>query len=101
MVVVVFFARLCLYGLYLSEESLVNYETLSLLRLRFMSVEMDSSSFIQFDVPEYSSTVLSQLNELRLQGKLCDIIVHIQGQPFRAHKAVLAASSPYWCFSGT
>ncbi|KAK1334137.1 hypothetical protein QTO34_005137 [Cnephaeus nilssonii] len=65
-------------------------------RLRFMSVAMDSSSFIQFDVPEYSSTVLSQLNELRLQGKLCDIIVHIQGQPFRAHKAVLAASSPYF-----
>ncbi|KAJ7308026.1 hypothetical protein JRQ81_008526 [Phrynocephalus forsythii] len=57
---------------------------------------MDSSGFIQFDVPEYSSTVLSQLNELRLQGKLCDIIVHIQGQPFRAHKAVLAASSPYF-----
>ncbi|XP_075691171.1 zinc finger and BTB domain-containing protein 34 [Rhinoderma darwinii] len=57
---------------------------------------MDSNSFIQFDVPEYSSTVLSQLNELRMQGKLCDIIVHIQGQPFRAHKAVLAASSPYF-----
>ncbi|XP_077140415.1 zinc finger and BTB domain-containing protein 34 [Ranitomeya variabilis] len=57
---------------------------------------MDSNSFIQFEVPEYSSTVLSQLNELRLQGKLCDIIVHIQGQPFRAHKAVLAASSPYF-----
>ncbi|XP_026541520.1 zinc finger and BTB domain-containing protein 34 [Notechis scutatus] len=57
---------------------------------------MDSSSFIQFDVPEYSSSVLSQLNELRLQGKLCDIVVHIQGQPFRAHKAVLAASSPYF-----
>lgn len=65
-------------------------------RFHFTSVEMDSSSFIQFDVPEYSNTVLSQLNELRLQGKLCDIIVHIQGQPFRAHKAVLAASSPYF-----
>uniref|UniRef100_A0A8C5Q1L5 Zinc finger and BTB domain containing 34 n=1 Tax=Leptobrachium leishanense TaxID=445787 RepID=A0A8C5Q1L5_9ANUR len=57
---------------------------------------MDSNSFIEFDVPEYSSTLLCQLNELRLQGKLCDIIVHIQGQPFRAHKAVLAASSPYF-----
>ncbi|KAM4695862.1 zinc finger and BTB domain-containing protein 34 [Rhinophrynus dorsalis] len=57
---------------------------------------MDSNSFIQFDVPEYSNTVLSQLNELRMQGKLCDIVVHIQGQPFRAHKAVLAASSPYF-----
>ncbi|KAM5145894.1 zinc finger and BTB domain-containing protein 34 [Mantella aurantiaca] len=58
--------------------------------------KMDSNSLIQFEVPEYSSTVLSQLNELRMQGKLCDIIVHIQGQPFRAHKAVLAASSPYF-----
>ncbi|MEE6505006.1 hypothetical protein FKM82_005408 [Ascaphus truei] len=57
---------------------------------------MEASSFIQFDVPEYSSTVLNQLNDLRMQGKLCDIIVHIQGQPFRAHKAVLAASSPYF-----
>lgn len=61
-----------------------------------MPEDMDSGNFIQFDVPEYSSSVLSQLNELRLQGKLCDIIVHIQGQPFRAHKAVLAASSPYF-----
>ncbi|KAJ0019495.1 hypothetical protein NQD34_007064 [Periophthalmus magnuspinnatus] len=57
---------------------------------------MDDGSYIDFDVPEFSNTVLSQLNELRLQGKLCDIIVHIQGQPFRAHKAVLAASSPYF-----
>ncbi|KAM9392845.1 zinc finger and BTB domain-containing protein 34 isoform 2-T2 [Pholidichthys leucotaenia] len=58
--------------------------------------EMDDGNYIEFDVPEFSNTVLTQLNELRLQGKLCDIIVHIQGQPFRAHKAVLAASSPYF-----
>lgn len=58
--------------------------------------EMDDGSYIEFDVPEFRNTVLTQLNELRLQGKLCDIIVHIQGQPFRAHKAVLAASSPYF-----
>ncbi|RVE68426.1 hypothetical protein OJAV_G00092340 [Oryzias javanicus] len=58
--------------------------------------EMDDGSYIEFDVPEFSNTVLTQLNELRLQGKLCDIIVHVQGQPFRAHKAVLAASSPYF-----
>ncbi|XP_076010210.1 zinc finger and BTB domain-containing protein 34 [Genypterus blacodes] len=56
----------------------------------------EGSSYIEFDVPEFSNTILHQLNELRLQGKLCDIIVHIQGQPFRAHKAVLAASSPYF-----
>ncbi|XP_060697415.1 zinc finger and BTB domain-containing protein 34 isoform X1 [Hemiscyllium ocellatum] len=63
---------------------------------RLAIAEMDNGGYIQFDVPEYSNCVLSQLNELRLQGKLCDIIVHIQGQPFRAHKAVLAASSPYF-----
>lgn len=56
----------------------------------------EASGYIEFDVPEFSNTVLRQLNELRLQGKLCDIVVHIQGQPFRAHKAVLAASSPYF-----
>ncbi|KAA0713872.1 Zinc finger and BTB domain-containing protein 34 [Triplophysa tibetana] len=56
----------------------------------------DCGSLIEFDVPGFSNTVLNQLNELRLQGKLCDIIVHIQGQPFQAHKAVLAASSPYF-----
>ncbi|KAM6954706.1 zinc finger and BTB domain-containing protein 34 [Aplochiton taeniatus] len=56
----------------------------------------DGSAYIEFDVPEFSNTVLKQLNDLRLQGKLCDIVVHVQGQPFRAHKAVLAASSPYF-----
>lgn len=61
-----------------------------------MELEEAGGGYVEFDVPEFSSGVLRQLNELRLQGKLCDIIVHIQGQPFRAHKAVLAASSPYF-----
>ncbi|KAG9342203.1 hypothetical protein JZ751_016705 [Albula glossodonta] len=56
----------------------------------------EGGTLVEFEVPEFSSGVLSELNQLRLQGKLCDIVVHIQGQPFRAHKAVLAASSPYF-----
>ncbi|KAG5281455.1 hypothetical protein AALO_G00072400 [Alosa alosa] len=61
-----------------------------------MEEAVAAGGYVELDVPEFSSGVLSQLNELRLQGKLCDIIVHVQGQPFRAHKAVLAASSPYF-----
>ncbi|XP_076126849.1 zinc finger and BTB domain-containing protein 34, partial [Alosa pseudoharengus] len=61
-----------------------------------MEEAVAGGGYVELDVPEFSSGVLSQLNELRLQGKLCDIIVHVQGQPFRAHKAVLAASSPYF-----
>jgi len=32
----------------------------------------------------------------RLQGQLCDVSIRVQGREFRAHRAVLAASSPYF-----
>lgn len=48
------------------------------------------------DIPDFSNSVLSHLNQLRMQGRLCDIVVNVQGQSFRAHKVVLAASSPYF-----
>uniref|UniRef100_A0A4W3GI16 BTB domain-containing protein n=1 Tax=Callorhinchus milii TaxID=7868 RepID=A0A4W3GI16_CALMI len=51
---------------------------------------------IELEVADFGSTVLAQMNELRLQGRLCDIVVNIQDQCFRAHKVVLAASSPYF-----
>ncbi|XP_061540543.1 zinc finger and BTB domain-containing protein 37 [Phycodurus eques] len=57
---------------------------------------MERSGSIQLDVPDFSNSVLSHLNQLRVQGRLCDIVVHVQGQSFRAHKVVLAASSPYF-----
>ncbi|KAJ8286395.1 hypothetical protein GJAV_G00038790 [Gymnothorax javanicus] len=58
--------------------------------------EDSAGALVEFAVPGFSSGVLRQLNELRLEGKLCDIVVHVQGTPFRAHKAVLAAVSPYF-----
>uniref|UniRef100_A0A3Q3R9Z4 Zinc finger and BTB domain containing 37 n=1 Tax=Monopterus albus TaxID=43700 RepID=A0A3Q3R9Z4_MONAL len=54
------------------------------------------SGSIQLDIPDFSNSVLSHLNQLRVQGRLCDIVVNVQGQSFRAHKVVLAASSPYF-----
>lgn len=57
---------------------------------------MDRSGSIQLDIPDFSNSVLSHLNQLRVQGRLCDIVVNVQGQSFRAHKVVLAASSPYF-----
>ncbi|XP_072367879.1 zinc finger and BTB domain-containing protein 37 [Scyliorhinus torazame] len=57
---------------------------------------MEKDGSIQLEVPDFSSSVLAQLNQLRMQGRLCDIVVDVQGKSFRAHKAVLAASSPYF-----
>lgn len=57
---------------------------------------MERSGSIQVDIPDFSNSVLTHLNQLRVQGRLCDIVVNVQGQSFRAHKVVLAASSPYF-----
>ncbi|XP_062412613.1 zinc finger and BTB domain-containing protein 37 isoform X2 [Sardina pilchardus] len=57
---------------------------------------MERAGSIQLDIPDFSNSVLSHLNQLRMQGRLCDIVVNVQGQSFRAHKVVLAASSPYF-----
>ncbi|XP_072275822.1 zinc finger and BTB domain-containing protein 37 isoform X2 [Pyxicephalus adspersus] len=57
---------------------------------------MDKGGNIQLEIPEFSNSVLTHLNQLRMQGRLCDIVVNVQGQSFRAHKVVLAASSPYF-----
>lgn len=57
---------------------------------------MERAGSIQLDIPDFSNSVLSHLNQLRIQGRLCDIVVNVQGHSFRAHKVVLAASSPYF-----
>lgn len=76
------------------------YSDLVLFWLWFLSVpagcSMERSGSIQLDIPDFSNSVLSHLNQLRVQGRLCDIVVNVQGQSFRAHKVVLAASSPYF-----
>uniref|UniRef100_A0A3Q4IH47 BTB domain-containing protein n=1 Tax=Neolamprologus brichardi TaxID=32507 RepID=A0A3Q4IH47_NEOBR len=39
---------------------------------------------------------LDFLNEQRLLGHYCDVSILVQGQAFKAHRAVLAASSLYF-----
>ncbi|XP_043927060.1 zinc finger and BTB domain-containing protein 21 [Protopterus annectens] len=46
--------------------------------------------------PAHSISLLSSLNEQRLKGQLCDVVLIVGDQKFRAHKNVLAASSEYF-----
>ncbi|NXB87564.1 ZBT22 protein, partial [Vidua chalybeata] len=48
------------------------------------------------EFPQVPPALLSNLNQQRLEGKLCDVSIHVQGREFRAHRAVLAASSPFF-----
>jgi kelch-like protein 18 len=36
------------------------------------------------------------MEEIRRQGRLCDVVLKIDGQDFSAHKIVLAATIPYF-----
>uniref|UniRef100_A0A3B5KV79 BTB domain-containing protein n=1 Tax=Xiphophorus couchianus TaxID=32473 RepID=A0A3B5KV79_9TELE len=44
----------------------------------------------------HQTIVLGSLNEQRLLGHYCDVSILVQGQAFKAHRAVLAASSLYF-----
>uniref|UniRef100_A0A674EZK4 BTB domain-containing protein n=1 Tax=Salmo trutta TaxID=8032 RepID=A0A674EZK4_SALTR len=46
--------------------------------------------------PNVRAAVLDSLNRQREEGRLCDLSIQVQGQVFRAHRCVLAASSPYF-----
>ncbi|KFO78857.1 Zinc finger and BTB domain-containing protein 9, partial [Cuculus canorus] len=46
--------------------------------------------------PHHSASLLESLNRLRLEGKFCDVHVHVGGRIFPAHKSVLAAASPFF-----
>ncbi|XP_019900083.1 nucleus accumbens-associated protein 2 isoform X2 [Esox lucius] len=61
------------------------------------------SQLLHVEIPNFGSSVLESLNEQRLQGQYCDVAVMVNGQAFKAHRAVLAASSLYFrdLFSGS
>lgn len=57
---------------------------------------------LRIEIPNFGNTVLGSLNEQRLLGLYCDVSIVVKGQAFKAHRAVLAASSLYFrdLFSG-
>ncbi|XP_066466780.1 nucleus accumbens-associated protein 2 [Tiliqua scincoides] len=60
------------------------------------------SQMLHIEIPNFGNTVLGSLNEQRLLGLYCDVSILVKGQAFKAHRAVLAASSLYFrdLFSG-
>ncbi|KAJ1146112.1 hypothetical protein NDU88_012394 [Pleurodeles waltl] len=57
---------------------------------------------LHIEIPNFGNTVLGCLNEQRILGLYCDVSIVVKGQAFKAHRAVLAASSLYFrdLFSG-
>ncbi|KAM9393632.1 nucleus accumbens-associated protein 2-like [Pholidichthys leucotaenia] len=55
-----------------------------------------AEGLLQVEIPDFGSSVLGSLNEQRLLGQYCDVSILVQGQAFKAHRAVLAASSLYF-----
>ncbi|XP_063794909.1 kelch-like protein 10 [Pseudophryne corroboree] len=43
-----------------------------------------------------SPMACSIFNELRLEGKLCDVVIKVNGHEFKAHKNILCSCSPYF-----
>ncbi|KAM4630696.1 zinc finger and BTB domain-containing protein 22b [Polymixia lowei] len=53
-------------------------------------------SVVEVCFPSAQASVLDSLNRQREEGQLCDLSIQVQGQVFKAHRCVLAASSPYF-----
>lgn len=51
---------------------------------------------LQVCFPGARAAVMDNLNRQREEGRLCDLSIQVQGHVFRAHRCVLAASSPYF-----
>ncbi|XP_072230935.1 zinc finger and BTB domain-containing protein 21 [Leuresthes tenuis] len=53
-------------------------------------------SLVHYSNPSHALSVLGALNEQRLRGQMCDVVLAVADQRYQAHKSVLAASSEYF-----
>lgn len=51
---------------------------------------------MNYSNPSHALSVLGILNEQRLRGQMCDIVLVVADQKYQAHRNVLAASSEYF-----
>ncbi|XP_060941622.1 zinc finger and BTB domain-containing protein 21 [Limanda limanda] len=53
-------------------------------------------SLVHYSNPSHALAVFGVLNEQRLRGKMCDVVLVVADQRYQAHKCVLAACSEYF-----
>lgn len=53
-------------------------------------------SLVHYNNPSHALSALGLLNEQRLRGEMCDVVLVVADQRYQAHKSVLAASSEYF-----
>lgn len=53
-------------------------------------------SLVHYSNPSHALSLLGALNEQRLRGQACDVVLVVGDQRYQAHKSVLAASSEYF-----
>ncbi|XP_039193854.1 zinc finger and BTB domain-containing protein 4 [Crotalus tigris] len=54
------------------------------------------ASVVELTDNSHPNSLLIQLNEQRLRGQFCDVTIVAEDTKFKAHKNILAASSPYF-----
>lgn len=57
---------------------------------------MHNTSVYVFQQADLALCALPVMEEIRRQGKLCDITIHVEDSHFSAHRIVLCASIPYF-----
>ncbi|XP_069744743.1 zinc finger and BTB domain-containing protein 11 isoform X1 [Narcine bancroftii] len=59
-------------------------------------VFVDSKGLVKQESAKHCQIVLEQLNFQRLSNQFCDVTLLIEGEEYKAHKSILAASSEYF-----
>ncbi|XP_044755911.1 actin-binding protein IPP [Coccinella septempunctata] len=62
----------------------------------YLSSMVEEVDDIEIFQQEYICKILDNLNSMRINGKCCDLEIIAGKKSFKVHKAILAASSPYF-----